>query len=66
MTAGNVCAAAEGGLRTFDVFGRQAGTVPAAEPPTNLNWGKGFRGLYINRTHAGVSSAGQGARRLDV
>jgi gluconolactonase len=44
---GNVWVASEGGLWVFDSSGAKLGVVPTPEPPSNCNWGPGFRGLYI-------------------
>jgi gluconolactonase len=45
--SGNVWIASEGGLRVFDAQGKDLGLVTTPEGPSNLNWGSGFRGLYI-------------------
>ena len=44
---GNVWIADEDGVRAFDANGNHLGTVKTPERPSNLNWGAGFRGLYI-------------------
>ncbi|MGH9661028.1 MAG: SMP-30/gluconolactonase/LRE family protein, partial [Bryobacteraceae bacterium] len=43
---GNVWAASEGGLWIYDSSGAKLGVVETPEPPSNCNWGPGFRGLY--------------------
>ena len=45
--AGNVWVAGAEGVAVFDARGEMLGTVKTPEPPSNLNWGNGFRGLYI-------------------
>jgi len=45
--SGNVWIASEGGLWVFDAAGAKLGVVATPEGPSNLNWGEGFRGLYI-------------------
>ena len=44
---GNVYMASKGGIWIFDASGKQLGTLETPEGPSNLNWGEGFRGLYI-------------------
>jgi sugar lactone lactonase YvrE len=44
---GNVWVASEGGLWVFDSSGTKLGVVHTPEPPSNCNWGPGFRGLYV-------------------
>ncbi len=44
---GNVWVAGPGGIWVFDRNGKHLGTVETPEPPSNCNWGAGFRGLYI-------------------
>jgi len=46
--AGNVWVAdGEKGVAVFDASGEMLGIVNTPEAPANLNWGNGFRGLYI-------------------
>ncbi len=45
--SGNVWVAAAGGIWVFNAAGDHLGTIPTQEPPTNCNWGDGFRSLYI-------------------
>ena len=45
--SGNVWVAAAGGIWVFDAKGEHLGTVQTPEPPSNCNWGEGFRSLYI-------------------
>ena len=44
---GNVWVASAGGIWVFDASGTRLGVVPTPEPPSNCNWGPGFRGLYV-------------------
>jgi sugar lactone lactonase YvrE len=44
---GNVWVASEGGVWVFDASGVRLGAVATPEPPSNCNWGPGFRGLYV-------------------
>lgn len=44
---GNLYAASAGGIWVFTPQGKHLGTIDTAEPPSNCNWGSGFRGLYI-------------------
>ncbi|MBI3680745.1 MAG: SMP-30/gluconolactonase/LRE family protein [Acidobacteria bacterium] len=44
---GNVWVAAGAGVAVFDARGEMLGMVKIPESPSNLNWGSGFRGLYI-------------------
>jgi len=43
---GNVWVAAADGIAVFNARGERRETVKIPAPPTNLNWGNGFRGLY--------------------
>ncbi len=45
--SGNVWVAGAGGIAVFDARGEMLGLVNTPEPPNNMNWGNGFRGLYI-------------------
>jgi gluconolactonase len=45
--SGHLWAASAGGIQVFDADGKVAGTVKFPEPPSNLAWGEGFRGLYV-------------------
>jgi len=45
--SGNVWAAGAAGIAVFDTRGEMLGVVNTPEPPSNMNWGSGFRGLYI-------------------
>lgn len=45
--SGNVWAAGAEGVVVFDARGEMLGVVKTPEVPSNLNWGNGFRGLYI-------------------
>jgi gluconolactonase len=44
---GNVWVAAAGGIWVFNAKGEHTGTIKTPEPPSNCNWGEGFRNLYI-------------------
>jgi gluconolactonase len=44
---GNVWVASEGGIWVFDAAGTKLGVIATPEPPSNCNWGPGFRGLYV-------------------
>lgn len=44
---GNVWMATDGGVAVFDAQGAELGTVRLGEAAGNLNWGSGFRGLYV-------------------
>ena len=61
---GNVWVADEDGVRVFDSAGDHLGTVKIPDRPSNLNWGEGFRGLYITaRTSVyHVSTRAKGTR----
>jgi gluconolactonase len=43
---GNVWVAA-GGIWIFNVQGERLGIIKTPEPPSNCNWGAGFRNLYV-------------------
>jgi gluconolactonase len=45
--SGNVWVAGAGGIWVFHPEGKHLGTIPVPETPSNLNWGEGFRNLYI-------------------
>ncbi len=45
--AGNVWTATKGGVVVFDAQGAELGSVRLPEAANNLNWGSGFRGLYV-------------------
>ena len=45
--SGGVWVAATGGIWRFDVSGKHVETVAVPEPPSNCNWGEGFRDLYV-------------------
>lgn len=45
--AGNVYVAGPGGISVFSTSGRLSEIIEVPEPPSNCNWGAGFRGLYI-------------------
>ncbi len=45
--SGNVWVAAAGGIWVFNAQGEHLNTVETPEPPSNCNWGEGFRNLYI-------------------
>lgn len=45
--SGNVYCTGPGGVWVFNSNGRHLGTIVPPEQPSNLNWGRGFRGLYI-------------------
>jgi gluconolactonase len=45
--AGRVWAALGSTVTAFDAEGRKLGEVAIPEPATNLNWGGGFRDLYV-------------------
>lgn len=45
--AGRVWAATTEGIRAFSREGRLLGTIAIPERPSNLNWGEGFRNLYV-------------------
>lgn len=45
--SGNIWVASEGGVWVFDANGVHLGVIRTPEGPANLNWGDGFRGLYI-------------------
>ena len=44
---GNVYCTGPGGIWVFNSHGHHLGTIVPPEQPSNLNWGRGFRGLYI-------------------
>ncbi len=45
--SGNVWLAAADGIWVFDKQGKVLGTVAIPEPPVNLNWGEGFRNVFV-------------------
>ncbi len=45
--SGNVWLAAANGILVFDKQGKPLGTIAIPEPPNNLNWGEGFRNLFV-------------------
>jgi gluconolactonase len=45
--AGNIYVAAADGIAVFSSAGKLLDTITVPERPSNLNWGAGFRGLYI-------------------
>ena len=45
--SGNVWVAAAGGIWVLNSKGEHVGTIKTPEPPSNCNWGEGFRNLYI-------------------
>lgn len=45
--AGNIYVAAADGIAVFSAAGKHLETIAVPERPSNLNWGGGFRGLYI-------------------
>lgn len=45
--AGNVWAATAAGVTVFDAQATELGSVRLSEAANNLNWGSGFRGLYV-------------------
>lgn len=45
--AGRVWVAGPGGIWVFGTDGRHLGTAKIPEEPSNLNWGEGFRNLYV-------------------
>jgi gluconolactonase len=45
--SGNVWVAGADGVSVFDARGEMLGVVKTPAPPSNLNWGSGFRGLFI-------------------
>ncbi len=44
---GNVYSTGPGGVWVFGADGTELGLLVPPEPPSNLNWGAGFRGLFI-------------------
>ena len=44
---GNVYSTGPGGVWVFGADGRELGLLVPPEQPSNLNWGAGFRGLFI-------------------
>ena len=44
---GNVYSTGPGGVWVFAADGRELGLLVPPEQPSNLNWGAGFRGLFI-------------------
>jgi gluconolactonase len=44
---GNVWVASHGSIRVCSASGKELGTIPVPEEPSNCCWGEGFRGLYI-------------------
>ena len=45
--SGNVWLAAADGILVFDKQAKLLGTIPIPEPPRNLNWGEGFRNIFV-------------------
>lgn len=45
--AGNLYVAGATGISVFSAAGKPLETIAVPEPPSNCNWGSGFRGLYI-------------------
>ena len=45
--SGNVWLAAADGIRVLDKQGKILGTIAIPEPPNNLNWGEGFRNVFV-------------------
>ena len=45
--SGQVWVAGPGGISVFRADGRHVGTASIPEEPSNLNWGEGFRNLYV-------------------
>jgi sugar lactone lactonase YvrE len=45
--AGNLYVASATGIAVFSADGKHLETIAVPEPPSNCNWGAGFRGLYI-------------------
>lgn len=45
--SGSVWVAAAGGIWVFNANGEHTGTIRIPEPPSNCNWGEGFRNLYV-------------------
>lgn len=44
---GNVYSTGPGGIWVYTPEGQHLGTLVPPEQPSNLNWGRGFRGLYV-------------------
>ena len=45
--SGKVWVAGPGGIWVFDHKGQHLGTIPVPEEPSNLNWGNGFRDVFV-------------------
>ncbi|MCW5978597.1 MAG: SMP-30/gluconolactonase/LRE family protein [Bryobacteraceae bacterium] len=58
--AGNLYVAGAAGISVFSAEGKLLETIAVPEPPSNCNWGPGFRGLYITARTSVYFVAGKG------